>query len=157
MNKFLQKIHDRFIPSATPEPDEPEVIGTDLAPPAPTGSGPMPGKVDFRQIMRRIAHRPGMRGVRFMAFSRVHRKLGPDVKLRQKRMNFLYESARQGVEIAKARRVDYLKRRAARWRGVVEAKMPGMFMSALQEAGLPMPIDPREREGFKNAGEGEFK
>lgn len=55
---------------------------------------------------------------------------------KQPRLEVIWASMRQGVEIATTRRAAYLKRRGARWRKHVENIMPGMFQQAMVEQGL---------------------
>lgn len=51
----------------------------------------------------------------------------------------IIESQRQGVEVAKKKRQEYVQRRTDKWRGVVEKNMPVMFNEALADAGI-MPV-----------------
>jgi hypothetical protein len=59
-----------------------------------------------------------------------------EAKQRPSRLAFIFESMREGNRIAKERRTAYVKRRTARWRGVVEANMPRMFAAELAKQGL---------------------
>ncbi len=65
-----------------------------------------------------------------------------------RRKRLIAESQRQGVEIAAKRRQEYVQRRTNRWRKLVETKMPQMFLQALNEQGLPTPVDHVEFGGF---------
>lgn len=57
-------------------------------------------------------------------------------KRRQARLAFISESIRQANEIAAKRRADYVARRSARWRKLVEAETPRAFHQAMQQQGL---------------------
>ncbi len=61
---------------------------------------------------------------------------GSGVKLRQTRLDFIYDSIRQANEIAKARRADYVARRTVRWRSLVEKELPRMLNEELRKQGL---------------------
>lgn len=81
-------------------------------------------------------------------------QISKEARQRPARLAFIHESQRQSIEAAAKNRAAYLKRRGARWRGVVEKNLPGMFLAALGAAGLPMPLGPEKRGelgGFKGA------
>jgi hypothetical protein len=51
------------------------------------------------------------------------------------RLARIYGSMRQGVAAAAQRRADYLKRRTARWKKLVETEAPRMFEQELRRIG----------------------
>ncbi len=65
-----------------------------------------------------------------------------------RRKRLIRESQLQGVEIARKRRQEYVQRRTNKWRKLVENKLPGMFVQALQAANCPLPVDPSSVGGF---------
>lgn len=71
-----------------------------------------------------------------------------EAKQRPARLAFIAESQRQALVLSTEARVAYVKRRTIRWRKLVERTLPGMFVSALQAAGLPMPMGPAQRDTF---------
>lgn len=75
-------------------------------------------------------------------------------KQRPARLAAIYASMRRGVEIAKERRAAYLKRRGARWRGVVENNLPAMFAAEMEKQGMGWAVGSGERfKGtFPNTG-----
>jgi hypothetical protein len=92
---------------------------------APVSDIPIrPGKHKLRPLFR------GRATGRF----RGYRAQGPLAK--QRRLNFIYDSIRQANVIAKQRRADYLKRRTARWRALVENNFPRMLNEELARHGL---------------------
>jgi hypothetical protein len=63
-------------------------------------------------------------------------QIAKEQKQRAGRLAFIYASMQQANDLAKKRRNEYVKRRTARWRGLVESTLPRMFANAMSAAGL---------------------
>lgn len=105
------------------------------APPPENLKHLIPGKVasaTLRRFMRRPQRKGKLRGYRKRP------ALPGGLSYDQQRLNFIWESMRQGVEIARTRRAAYVARRTARFKKLVEKEVPRMFMQAMADLGMPL-------------------
>jgi hypothetical protein len=136
-SKFLKKLGEAVFgrrEEAEPQKQEPVVASE----PASGKSTPLISPDYVRMMRKLISRRAPRRGRNQFADKRMTRGVQKALEAKQRpgRLAFIFESMRQGNRIAKKRRTAYVKRRTARWRGVVEANMPRMFAAELAKQGL---------------------
>jgi hypothetical protein len=114
-------------------------------------------KADYEAVPKKIIDAaselpawPSYRGVRYPKTRRVYKRRpqlfvrdgvinkidGTPISYRAARMHRIAESQRQGVEIARQRREEYVKRRSAKWKKIVTSELPKMFAQAMEAQGL---------------------
>lgn len=147
--KLLKKLGQAVFGVAKPE--EPTTAAPVVAADPGKAKAPLVSDDYVKQLRKLLNRRAPRRGRNQFADKRMTRGVqrALEAKQRPRRLAFIFNSMRQANETAKARRVDYVKRRTERWRSLVTATLPRMFMQAMGAHGFNMaaPDDPKEFAG----------